>query len=274
LCSLANINSQSPSVGILGDSRFPEKTLKDSSKGQELQCFQKIFSDYSTLEFTHDSDRAIAITGLESRLRKELGTDGRYGIFGECQSNGRPGEDFFHRSLLWKCKNKAIPLKRIVFETSRSAPVPSWSWMAYKGAIGYYSKPPHGQVVWSDDVAPAWASNSRPPYLTTSDSNQRTETDVHLKARVRSFQFEAASKDEHDFRFDNGENSAKVSGNMSCVVVGVKMSRGHPAEKEHYVLLVRSVERQGKRLIYERIGVGSMLGRHLMGENCVDGQIV
>lgn len=262
--------ARSPSVGILGDTRFPEQTLKASSKGHKLQCFQKLFSDYSALDFTHYSDRAIAIAGLESRLRIGFRTGGRFGVFGHGRHDGRPNEDFFHRSLLWKRAHETLSLERIEFEPSRSEPLPSWSWMAYKGAIDYYNKPPHGQVDWCETVAPSW--NNIETESQNSPSSSATGQH-HIKARVRSFDYEAAINGGCKFHLDKGAESSDVLGDASCVIVGVRMSSGFDENKEHYVLLVRLLRSHGDRFTFERVGVGAILGRHLGEENPVLGEI-
>ncbi|KAI0095921.1 heterokaryon incompatibility protein-domain-containing protein [Daldinia grandis] len=121
---------------FLGDPDFPEYAMRHY-KGGRIQLFQGLYEKYSSLSFTFETDRSIAIRGLEQRLLRGFETRGGYGIF-EC---------YFHRGLLWK--RSEAKLSRIYYPPDR--PVPSWSWMYNYGKITYVDLP-FGEVDWSMDV--------------------------------------------------------------------------------------------------------------------------
>lgn len=256
-------------MGFLGDPRFPEQALKETSRGQKILCFQKLFSEYSALGFTNHSDRAVAIAGLEARLREGFRTNGRHGIFGDGPDGG-----FLHRSLLWKRKSDTECLLPIKFNPERSVRVPTWSWMAYEGAIDYH-RPPHGMVNWSIDVVPVWGKESaqqRAPQDGTRDYLHPGRM-ATMEVIVCPFDNATRLKKGQEFHLDDDRTQTSSLGILFCVVIGTKISNGHTENKEHYVLLVRAKPGLDGTNIYERVGVGSMLGRHIDHKLGISGTI-
>jgi hypothetical protein len=76
---------------FLGDPKFPEKAMR-KRRGWKIAYFQDLYKQYSRLQFTRIEDRAIAILGLENRLRVAYGVHGGFGIFDDGPDGG-----LFHR---------------------------------------------------------------------------------------------------------------------------------------------------------------------------------
>ncbi|KAI8656434.1 HET domain-containing protein [Fusarium sp. Ph1] len=107
----------------------PLKTLQwrlfeaEKSSRKEDSLFETCFSQYSTLDITDCRDRPAGILGLESRLAESYETASLYGIL----------ISSFYNSLSWH-RSGEKRMKAIDFPEEN---VPSWSWMAYEGAINY-----------------------------------------------------------------------------------------------------------------------------------------
>ncbi|KAI8712980.1 HET domain-containing protein [Fusarium sp. LHS14.1] len=89
----------------------------------EDSLFQTCFSQYSSLDITNCRDRPAGIMGLESRLAESYETASLYGIL----------LSSFYNSLFWHRSGD----KRMTVIDFPDESVPSWSWMAYEGAIDY-----------------------------------------------------------------------------------------------------------------------------------------
>ncbi|KAF2191936.1 hypothetical protein K469DRAFT_655137 [Zopfia rhizophila CBS 207.26] len=120
-------NAVSRDRNPLNSSHFP---ICDSSGFQHdnSSAFEYTFTQYSKLSLTYPEDRPLAITGLETRLEDFYTTTSAHGIL----------EKFFHKSLLWH-RVEDDGLVRI--EGFKDLSVPTWSWMAYRGEIGYCALP-------------------------------------------------------------------------------------------------------------------------------------
>jgi len=138
LTNTAHLTCNSNQAAFLGDPNFPMVAMR-SSRGGKIRLYESLYRTYSRLKFTRISDRPIAIAGLEQRLVAAFDTHGGYGVF------ERP---FFGRSLLWK-RDEASgrPMTPIVFPPGQEYRVPSWSWMAYVGAVEFMDLPFDG-VEW------------------------------------------------------------------------------------------------------------------------------
>ncbi|KAF1964817.1 HET-domain-containing protein [Bimuria novae-zelandiae CBS 107.79] len=139
--TLTKMNNKKAS--FLGDANFPN-SIDTYVKGTKIQLFQSLYEKYATLDLSYSEDRPIAIKGLEKRLIRTLQTTGGYGVF----------QRYMHRCLLWQRSGNA--LRRI--ETFRGDPTPSWSWMAYVGAIKYMDVP-FGRVTWAEDIQSPWSAS-------------------------------------------------------------------------------------------------------------------
>ncbi|KKY39056.1 putative tol-like protein [Diaporthe ampelina] len=69
-------------ASFLGDPNFPSKLSNDATtRGEKIRVYENIYRQYTRLQFTHISDRPIAIAGLEKRLIRDLRAEGGYGVF-------------------------------------------------------------------------------------------------------------------------------------------------------------------------------------------------
>ncbi|ORY69005.1 heterokaryon incompatibility protein-domain-containing protein [Pseudomassariella vexata] len=103
------------------DPKFPDR-LNSSGFAETLRFLQSLLEDYTQRGISKPTDRAIAISGLLNRIGRALPCPIHYGII----------EWYFHRTLLWK-RSSGPKTKRIDYK----AFMPSWSWMAYEGAIEF-----------------------------------------------------------------------------------------------------------------------------------------
>jgi hypothetical protein len=157
-----NLHLLSPST-FLGSSDFPVfDSQRDGSPS--FSDFEDIFVKYSSLALTKETDRPVAIAGLEYRLAKFHKTRSIYGIV----------KLFFPKSLLWyRCKilsaddaeashgpmKPLIDFKNEVLSWSiEREKVPLWSWMAYTGEISYGVIPTE-DLHWRADVKLCFTEN-------------------------------------------------------------------------------------------------------------------
>ncbi|KAM7185615.1 hypothetical protein V8F33_012293 [Rhypophila sp. PSN 637] len=162
---------------LLGDPNFPE-IIMTAAQGEKIQRYQDLYRRYSRLELTNAYDRPTAIGGLQDRLLKALNVKGGFGVFDQ----GQKKKGLLRRSLLWVRCTSPLPcstcgdvdmaldsdesgtlgsrhaapgdglasLEKIDFTSQR---VPSWSWMAVRGAIDYVS-PDFNGVEWEEMESP------------------------------------------------------------------------------------------------------------------------
>lgn len=121
----------------LGDSQFPTYAAKNQTTGAKIIFFQSLYKEYCALQLSQSTDRPFAIAGLEQRFTRALEVTSGAGTF---------GGQFLGRSLLWRRPDDLDKMKRINFQVPRylSQMVhqpPSWSFMAYMGAISYIETP-------------------------------------------------------------------------------------------------------------------------------------
>ncbi|KAK0732546.1 hypothetical protein B0T21DRAFT_369182 [Apiosordaria backusii] len=260
-------NNQS---SFLGDPNFPQIAMT-SSKGGRIRLYESLYKTYSRLDFTRAYDRPIAIAGLELRLVTAFETRGGYGIFDRMP--------FFGRSLLWTCE-EPTGMKRIDFPKEglgRYRVPPSWSWMAYTGAIGFMDLPFEGVHWLEDEVRSPWGTAVWEIRLETSGSGSsvassmwhtgRTDQDNNLTGKGRRL-VEELNVAEEKIRWDAGKRPASVCDGkeLRVVTVGRRKSKANkPATAlEHHVLVVMEIGGRtdsGGRRRYERVGVGSLPGR-------------
>lgn len=203
---------------------------------------------YSRLQFTKAYDRPSAIAGLEQRLIRAFGQHGGFGVF----------DLYFGRSLLWRRENEAM--RDISFPSPRDR-APSWSWMAYEGAIRFLDVPFDG-VAWEGEGqirAPWSVGRAAGKEWHTGDGGRNS----YLTGKVRGINVEAAG---NGVVFDKvvapGEQRT-----VRCVIVGRQKTTFSPNEaaRRHYVLVVaRKHEKDGGgedgSETYERVGVGAVPG--------------
>lgn len=196
-----------------------------------------MFEMYTKLGITFSTDRPKAIFGLEKRLSRTLNGTSSYGILGR----------HLHRSLLWQ-RSGEKELTRIRFPTNQS--VPSWSWMAYDGAISYMNIP-FDRVEWSNAIQ--WPSISELQNSPDHSGQSHDTPSSELSAIVRDFSLDECAKgrlvfDEHDRTETQG---------LKCFVIGKETRADGLSDKRlHYVVVVKPI--CSKERTYERVGVGSI----------------
>ncbi|KAK3350274.1 heterokaryon incompatibility protein-domain-containing protein, partial [Lasiosphaeria hispida] len=136
-------------AAFLGDPSFP-RLIETAKQGERIIHYQNLYKRYARLGLTNDYDRPMAIDGLQHRILGALKSQGGFGVFDE----GTKKKGLLRRSLLWHRANETPQLKRIVFPKDRTiSVVPSWSWMAYTGAIEY-EQLEFGGVEWEELQSP------------------------------------------------------------------------------------------------------------------------
>lgn len=223
--------------------------------------YQDLYTRYSRLQFSHNTDRPIAIAGLESRLIHGLNIRGGFGVL----DDEKPG--LFRRSLLWRRAAGQAILREIDFTgagggLSALVPTPpTWSWMAYQGAIEYMDLP-FARVDWEQqDIVSPWSSS---PLDTWSYSGDATAIPSQLKVVARRFDMEKAKCGIQGaiIILDNPEANQLA---LECVVLGRFRDSFFERQDEwrHFVLLVKIKEVQSQPDAvseYSRVGVGSIPG--------------
>jgi hypothetical protein len=246
-------NDNSKQSSFLGDANFPQVAQRDS-KGARIRLFQILYQQYSRLGFSVSTDRPIAIAGLETRLINAFDTSGSFGLF----------ERYLGRSLLWTRATDVPRLTRIPFKPAQTNPVPSWSWMAYEGAISFLD-PPFGRIEWTVDIefrSPDYSSGATPPSRTSRGrmSSNRNGRRTELRVVARPFDGAAAASHASDFLSGivwDDPTAPRDHGQLRCVVIGrLALGNGTPTDpaQKHWVLVVREL---GTGL-YERVGAGSL----------------
>ncbi|KAK1480001.1 serine/threonine protein kinase [Colletotrichum cuscutae] len=229
-------------AALLGDSNFPESAL-ELFKGGRIRTFQTLYEMYSRLAFTVPSDRSIGIKGLEERLVKNFETKGGFGIF----------EEYLQRSLLWQ-RAPDTSLDRILYSPDRR--VPSWSWMAYRGPIAYLEAP-FEHINWTDDIVTPFNTDSgKKTHWQVSEGSEITL----LRGLASRFGLDPI---ELHKRVTFDESTDHSVDQLLCIVIGQEKTEGMSREPEHYVIVISKLsdERGGR---YERVGVGKLLGKHII----------
>jgi hypothetical protein len=117
------------------DPNFPNRLLMSGDR-RIVEFIHFLFEEYSKRDLTEETDRCVAISGLEKRIAGALRCQSRYGIF----------QQYIHRNLLWQASNNKM--ERIAYNNQQ---VPSWSWMAYNGSIQFINIP-FEKVYWVDTL--------------------------------------------------------------------------------------------------------------------------
>lgn len=153
---------------------------------------------------------------------------------------------------------------------------PSWSWMAYTGAIGFMDLPFEGVHWLEDDVRSPWGAAVWEMSLDTSGSGNstassmwhtgRTDQDNNLSGKGRRLVV-GLKVVEKKIKWDAGQRPTGIDDakELRVVAVGRRKSKSNkPARAlEHHVLVVVGIggwTDSGGRRIYERVGVGSLPG--------------
>lgn len=224
------------------DPNFPDR-LNRSGDRRTMEFIHFFSEAYSKRHLTEETDRCVAISGLEARITRNIGCQSRYGIF----------EDFLYRNLLWQ-RSDGEKTQRIGYEPGI---VPSWSWMAYSGGIQFMDIT-FGDVDWNGKLQ----FNKEHKYFNIFKRKGRHAlvTDIgvfqncSLERRDISHAVLDSSKVERGRIWYDIEASDDLH-TKRCVVVGRNSREDEhgPGNKKYYILVVRLTSVDGE---YTRVGVG------------------
>lgn len=246
-------------VSFSGDPNFPKIAI-EASRGGKIRLYQDLYSRYTRLSFTRDTDRPVAIAGLEKRLIGSFQESGGFGIF----DGAGPGP--LRRSLLWHRASDVGRMEMIDFKSVNSAASsvpspPTWSWMAYKGAIQYLEVP-FGCVEWEENgIQSPWSGK---PTGTWSYSRDRSNLRPTLTVIACSFDTRAAHEIVDAIILDDPASWETLVSTMKCVILGKLKNEDQESQENdvHYVLLVAPADSSGLpgTPAYRRVGVGIIPG--------------
>jgi hypothetical protein len=245
-CYCTDLLSYSPRASLLGDANFPYSSVH-LAEAMKIKHCQDLNQRYSKLALTYNTDRPIAIRGLETRLRRALNTDGGYGVF----------DVYLRRGLLWK--RRQTRLERIPFPNERKDEanvhefVPSWSWMASAGEIEYMDIPFEG-VDWDQ-----WDQDIVSPWKNVRDGNLAS-FELHVLAR------NIADPQPAGARIFLDDPSRSYGQPFKCVIVGSSKASNQGGSETYYVLIVAPLL-PGENHVYERAGVAFLHKRQILWDN-------
>jgi hypothetical protein len=237
---MASAYSSNPT--FRSDPAFPSSKRLNSPLPQ-IALFQSLFSEYSSLELTHQSDKPIAISSLAAVLARRFKTTVSYGIF----------QKYICRSLIWRRSGDA-PIRPEI----NGSIIPSWSWMAYYGKIEFLQL-----------EGGSWATRQLQfvVLLERSPADSNMVVDSHtLRVRRRNFggyEIQASGSD-HVLKDTQGTEHGKLwfddprgtLEGVKCVVMGKTKCK---EDQEKYCVLLlrefRNVAEPGTG-IYKRVGIG------------------
>lgn len=205
--------------------------------------FQELYSKYSHLEFTRDTDRAAGLLGLERRLARTFGTQAAYGVF----------KIYLHRSLLWQAEFPE-KLKPISYPIDRR--VPSWSWMAYAGPIKFGDAPFNG-VEWSDEVELDLFRSS-----SVGQSSRIRDGKTQPRLSATALPLKLTDRNEWPGRFVFDAVTSIHGDALRCVVLGHE-KQGPDDQRTQYVLLIKRSSSEESLYAYQRVGIGRLLPSHI-----------
>ncbi|OCK74561.1 HET-domain-containing protein [Lepidopterella palustris CBS 459.81] len=244
--------AENPSA-FLSDHQFPKSSLGNSDR-DKISLFESVFEKFSKSGLTVNTDRPIAISGVEKRLAKAFDTDGRYGVF-QC---------YLHRSLLWH-RSGSRNLKQIQYPKSRE--VPSWSWMAYDGEIRYMNIP-FNEVEWSSAIH--YRPASTPRNVLGCLYRPGNTPGIELEVQAEQFSLLAnglsllagppSTKEKRKGCLIFDEHNRRSVRMLRCVVLGRQLPKENSGHKR-YIMVIEPVSEADNT--YRRIGVGIIKERHI-----------
>ena len=205
-----------------------------------------IFEDYSKRHLTKKTDRVVAISGLHTSIANSLDCPGRYGVF----------EPFLHQNLLWQALDSEM--QRIDYPTEE---VPSWSWMAYTGAVQFI-KTRFYFVKWTNNVQ---FDNERTLALIVN-VNKFQNCTIEPET-TRSVILDLSGERRGWVQYD-------ISGTiylreMRCICIG-GFRKPLFSPYKYYIIVVRPTRVNGE---YERVGLG-IIERKYVGEEAINMRLV
>ncbi|KAH8748007.1 hypothetical protein F5882DRAFT_311646, partial [Hyaloscypha sp. PMI_1271] len=217
------------------DPIFPTRLL-EAGYARIVDFINTLYEDYSKRGLTNSTDRAMAISGLQTRLARTLGCQESYGVF----------DSFLCRNLLWQRGGEKM-MERIEHKDLK---VPSWSWTAYLGGIKFVGVPFHDDVLWHKDLK--------------LDVKHKASLQGSL-GKLRNYAIEQKGS-QHVILDSRGAERGWLQFDIEdhtdidplrYLVVG---RIGEKSENQYYVLVVRQTRRKRE---YKRVGVGLVHASHI-----------
>jgi hypothetical protein len=209
---------------------------------------QNLYELYSKRDFGQLTDRPIGISGLEKRLASAFKTRGGYGVF---------DGPYLERNLLWIAAVNGN-LKPIDFAETRK--VPSWSWMAYSGAISYIPID-FRKVQWTGDVKSPFNTDSGDTGKQHWEANGSQAMPVLGLSKLYRL---AATLQLVDLRrkiiFDRRDTINSKVDDLRCVILGKQQPDRDSGSPSCYVLIIREIKRSkaGGQAVFERLGAAEL----------------
>jgi hypothetical protein len=171
------------------------------------------------------------MSGLHTRIARTIGCDGRYGIL----------EKYLHRNLLWHASDHKLQ------KIEHKSYVPSWSWMAYEGAIRFQDEKelPFDQVQWITDLR--FDNDRNYDHALIADIGVFQDCTMEPEGS-RYAVFDLFKTNRGWIRYDVKDGKTLLE--EYCVVVGSTEN-----SKYYHILLVRPTTVDGE---YERVGMGQV----------------
>ena len=110
--------------------------------------------------------------------------------------------------------------------------------------------PVGGSVIWKNDIS--WVIEDG-------------QANITLKGFVRGYKVPAGTATS-EARIDMDVVNQSHNKPLRCVVIGTQKLGLDEKKKKHYVLIVRDLSSTEEVALYERVGVGQMLGRFIQDE--------
>ncbi|KAM3066401.1 hypothetical protein ACMFMG_012091 [Clarireedia jacksonii] len=213
------------------DPMFP-KRLQDSGYAATLSFLLSFIEDYSRRGITKPTDRAVAISGLVTRLASTLPCKVHHGIF----------DMFLHRTLLWR-RSGQQESKKIEYKSPNVA-VPSWSWMVYEGRIEFLQDD-FGTLDLFKNLA-----FDKQTLITTVW--KFTDQGMKLKREKDGTRHELLDSNEMKKGWIDLDEEKELPTKRGVVVMA-KHETDQPRNYQYFVLIVRPKRFSNK---YERVGIG------------------
>lgn len=256
-------------MAFLGHPHFPGAAVNEnSSRGAQIYHFTRLFEDYSARNFSRPKDRPVAIDGMMRRMTIEFRDESLAGAFkrswGRCLL-WRRADDEDRLDNMFAAQRAAGVSRQSALgppaqKPQRQRPVPSWSWMAYKGRIVFINIASQ-ELTWSTDIILPPMYSGRMSWLSYSCSLDKTA----IEATALDFDISTATNvNDASLRYDESNGIQHTKG--QCVILGSQSSCIDDLElRKEYVVVIQKVAnaRPDPLAVYERIGVGSMLGKFL-----------
>jgi hypothetical protein len=210
------------------DPKFPNRLLSEGPR-VIIDFIQFLIEDYSKRKLSYETDRCVAMSGLQTRIAPAIGCESRYGTY----------QKYLHRNLLWHASD--VKLKKIEYNSY----VPSWSWMAYEGSIRFLHEEelPFGRVQWIKDLR--FDEHCEHALIADGGSFRdcRMESDG---SRFAVIDLSETKRGWICYDVEDGKNLLEEH----CVVVGSTEN-----SEDYYILVARPTTMDGE---YERVGIGQV----------------